>query len=185
MDGTTFGLGVLVTGSLWSLSMLAFTALLLLASVIDARSRRFPNALAAAMAALALAVALIAAEGRASRLALTPASEPVGDAALALMTLRQLAVPLACAAILCAVLFGFELLWRRARGSAGLGMGDVKLLFALVLADPARGVIAFAGGLALLALACLASRKASLPLIPFVFPAWVAAVLIGPALPLA
>lgn len=174
MDGTTFGLGMFMTAWLWFLLMFAFTVLLAVAAVIDARSRRFPNALAAVMAVLALAIALVAALGRASYFAVSFSVEPVGDAALAIATLKRLAVPLACAAAACAALFAVELLWRRVRGAAGLGMGDIKLLFSLMLVSPARGIVAFAGGLVLLAVFCLVMRKRDLPLIPFITAVWVA-----------
>lgn len=138
----------------------AFLALFAAAAVIDARSRRFPNALAAVMAVFAAACAA-AVPGR------VPAWGVLGENA-------------AAAVAGAGALLAFELLWRRGRGSAGIGMGDVKLLFCLLLADPARGVVTFAGGLLLLAAGCLVLRRRDLPLIPFAFPVWAASLAVAP-----
>lgn len=135
----------------------AFLALLAAAAVIDARSRQFPNALAAVMAVVAAACAVVA-----------PGRFPAWDA---------LGANAAAALAGAGALLAFELLWRRFRGSAGIGMGDVKLLFCLLVADPGRGAVAFAGGLLLLAAGCLILRRRDLPLIPFAFPVWAAALL--------
>lgn len=138
----------------------AFLALFVAAAVIDARSRRFPNALAAVMAVFAAACAT-AVPGR------VPAWGVLG---------ANVAVAVAGTGALLA----FELLWRRVRGSAGIGMGDVKLLLCLLLADPARGAVTFAGGLLLLAAGCLVLRRRDLPLIPFAFPVWAASLAVAP-----
>lgn len=130
------------------------SVLLVAAAVIDARERRFPNQLALAMALAALAHA-------------------------ALLGAERGLLHLAIALIAALALTAFELLWRRWRGSAGIGMGDIKLLFALVLADPVRGLAAYALGLVLLAIGCVAARRGSLPLIPFIAVAWLALALGG------
>lgn len=63
-----------------------------------------------------------------------------------------------------------ESLWRRVRHAPGIGMGDVKALFALCTFDPLGGVVAFAVALLVLALACLIAKSRSLPLLPFLVP---------------
>ena len=114
------------------------------AAAIDARTRSFPNGLAAAFALACGARAW--AEGGAGLL------------------WRR-----AClASLLCGVLVLFELGWRRFHGgAAGLGMGDIKYLFGSLLLNPLRGLCSFAMGLLLLAGAGLVSRQRSLPLLPF------------------
>lgn len=49
-----------------------------------------------------------------------------------------------------------------------MGMGDVKCLFALVIAAPAQAMGSFTAGLLLMAAAATALRARSLPLLPFV-----------------
>lgn len=213
MDGTTQGLGLLMAGALASLSFVLFNALLIIAGIIDARSRRFPNALAAVMAVVALLAAAFAAYrgalldvgsmtagtgfsgtgglgsgaglsgvgsmGAGAELSGIDASVAATDRALLLVTLKHLAGPVVAALATCAALVGFELLWRRVRGTAGLGMGDVKLLFCLMLVSPARGLFSFAAGLVLLAACCLMLRKRDLPLIPFIAAVWLALLVIA------
>mgnify|MGYP003373903816 CR=1 FL=1 len=110
----------------------------------DARTRTFPNGCAAALAAVCAAWC-VAGLGGAGMLGLN----------------AVLALAVAAALVL------FERAWRRRRGEAGLGMGDVKFLAALMLCDPARALAAFAAGLLGLAAAGLALRRTSLPLLPF------------------
>lgn len=152
---------------------LALAAALIAAAVIDARSRRFPNALAA----LALVLGALAAVWPV--LAALPAgagAPPAGELAAALAArLLSHAVPASLAA---GALTALEVGWRARRGSAGLGMGDVKLLAALMLADPLTGLTSFAAALALLALACVLARRPSLPLIPFIALTWLPALLL-------
>ena len=84
------------------------------------------------------------------------------------------------AAIVCGLLVALELFWRsRNGGSAGLGMGDIKYLFCLMLTDPALGVVSFMVGLLLLALAGTLFKKESLPLLPFTVGAYLAMMLLG------
>lgn len=119
-------------------------ALMCAIGAVDARERRLPNALAAAFAALC-ALEALAARG----------AETCAQNALA-------------ALVVCGALLGFELLWRAVHGgAAGMGMGDVKYLFALMLLDPAFGLVSFTGGLALLAFSGAVVRAKSLPLLPF------------------
>lgn len=189
MDGTTLGLGFLMTGALAGLFFLVFNVLLLVAAAFDARSRRFPNALAAAMAAVALLVAVLVAyrsalfdAGFLSAGVGVSSADAIGasaDRALLLLTLKHLAASVAAAFAACAALIGFEVLWRRFRGVPGIGMGDVKLLFCLMLVSPSRGILAFAGGLALLAVSCMVLRKRDLPLIPFIAAAWLVMLVIS------
>ncbi|WP_019238478.1 MULTISPECIES: prepilin peptidase [Enorma] len=122
---------------------IVFLALVAASMVIDARERRVPNALVLALIACALVVAVM---GR---------------------TWAQLAWVVGSAAAVCGALVGFEVLWRRLRGSAGIGMGDIKVLFCMMLVDPAAALAAFATGLLVLALVAVALRRGSLPLMPF------------------
>ena len=80
---------------------IAFLALIAASMVVDARERRVPNALVLALIACALVVAVT---GRAW---------------------RELAWVAGAAVAVCGALVGFEVLWRRLRGSAGIGMGDI------------------------------------------------------------
>ncbi len=122
---------------------IALIALLVFAAVIDARSRRLPNPLAALLALAGAACAL------------------VGGG------LARLASHALCAALCCGALVAFELAWRRARGTFGQGMGDVKALGALMLAAPAGALAAYALALGALAAGCIVARRRALPLLPF------------------
>lgn len=118
---------------------------LMAAAYIDARERRFPNELAAALALTG--VAMVYAWGGT-------------DLLLANMGFAI------CA---CVFLVVFELVWRRTHGgNAGLGMGDVKFLAGYVIATGVFAVTSFALGLVLLAVAGTVSRERSYPLIPFI-----------------
>ena len=140
----------------WALAAhVILLALLAAAAVTDVRERRLPNPLAAA-SALAAAACSLASCGPA-RLA--------GNALLALAVLVALA--------------GFELAWRRVRGSAGQGMGDVKAVSALALASPLGALAAYALALAALAAACAVRRERALPLMPFLGAAFAIAVAWG------
>lgn len=122
--------------------MAAFLALAAWASVTDAHERRLPNALLAAMAAVAFAFQL----ARALSLPLTPWSPWLAALAARLPAPGPL---LAGAAAVTAVAAAAELCARRL-GRGALGMGDVKLLgcwAALLGWGPA--VAAMAAGLCL------------------------------------
>ena len=114
--------------------------------MIDARERRFPNALAAACAVAAFAGVWLDA-------GLNTALDRAG---LAVIVYLSLALT--------------ESLWRRLRQAPGIGMGDAKALFALCTLDPMGGVVAFAAALLVLALSCLITKSRSLPLLPFLVP---------------
>lgn len=74
---------------------------------------------------------------------------------------------------ICGVLVAFESVWRRSHdGEIGLGMGDIKCLATLMIADPVLGVSSFISGLLVLAVTGTALRVRSLPLLPFVTVAW-------------
>ena len=115
-------------------------------AAIDARERRFPNALAGACAVAAFAGVWLD-EG---------VNTALDHAGLAL--------------IVCLALVLTELLWRRVRHAPGIGMGDAKALFALCTLDPLGGIVAFAVALLVLALSCLFAKTRSLPLLPFLVP---------------
>ena len=115
------------------------------AAVIDARERRVPNALALAMACLGFVYALCF---RGS------------DA-------RAATFSVVAAFAVCGVLVAIELFWRRWRGCAGIGMGDVKVLFSALLMSGFAALVAFAVGLLALAVCAVARHKTSLPLMPF------------------
>lgn len=129
------------------LLVVALWALLVLATVIDARQRRFPRVLGRAIACVSAALSALV--GGLARLAWC-----------------------ACAACAFAVaLTGAEMMWRRRHaGRPGLGMGDVKFLAALSLWAPLDAVLSLAGALVLLAWCGLLLRRDSLPLLPFAVP---------------
>ena len=112
-------------------------------ALIDARERRFPNALAAACAVAAFAGVWL-------DLGLDIALDHAGLAVIVYLALVLT-----------------ESLWRRFRQAPGIGMGDVKALFALCTLDPLGGIVAFATSLLALAVACLITKSRSLPLLPF------------------
>ena len=115
-------------------------------ALIDARERRFPNALAAACAVAAFAGVWL-------DLGLNTALDHA-----------DLAVIVYLALVLT------ESLCRRVRQAPGIGMGDAKALFALCTLDPLGGIVAFATSLLALAVACLITKSRSLPLLPFLVP---------------
>lgn len=122
---------------------LCFFALVVAAIVFDARERRVPNGLVLAMLACGAVLAWC------------------GNAAW----VRGFVFGAALA--VCAALVAAEMLWRRWRGSAGLGMGDIKVLFCMMLVHPIVALASFAVGLLALAVAAVAMRRQSLPLMPF------------------
>lgn len=139
-----------IQGLIGPLALIAVYVELLLAAVIDARERRFPNALACFLAASCATAGLMY-------------GEP-----------DHLVTRLAATLVLGAFLLLFELGWRSFhQGRAGLGMGDIKYACALALWTPVGAVASMGVGLAALALACAVLRKPSLPLLPFAVPAFV------------
>lgn len=124
-------------------------------AVIDARERRFPNAVAAACAVAAFAGVWLDA-------GLNTALDRAG---LAVIVYLSLALT--------------ESLWRRLRQAPGIGMGDAKALFALCTLDPMGGVVAFAAALLVLALFCLITKSRSLPLLPFLVPIFAIIEVVG------
>lgn len=124
-------------------------------AVVDARERRFSNALAAACAVAAFAGVWL---DRGVNTALDHAG---------------LAVFFYLALVLT------ESLWRRVRQTPGIGMGDAKALFALCTVDPLGGIMAFAVALLVLALSCLLTKSRSLPLLPFLVPIFAIIEVVG------
>lgn len=124
-------------------------------AVVDARERRFPNALAGACAVAAFAGVWF---DRGVNTALDHA---------------DLAVIVYLALVLT------ESLWRRVRQTPGIGMGDAKALFALCTVDPLGGIAAFAVALLVLALSCLLTKSRFLPLLPFLVPIFAIIEVVG------
>ena len=122
---------------------------------IDARERRFPNGLAGACAVAALAGVWL-------DLGLNTALDHAGLAVIVYLGLVLT-----------------DSLWRRVRHAPGIGMGDVKALFALCTFDPLGGVVAFAVALLTLAVACLIAKSRSLPLLPFLVPIFAIIEVVG------
>lgn len=124
-------------------------------AVVDARERRFPNALAAACAVAAFAGVWL---DRGINTALDHAG---------------LAVIVYLALVLT------ESLWRCVRHAPGIGMGDAKALFALCAVDLMGGIAAFAVALLVLALSCLFTKSRFLPLLPFLVPIFAIIEVVG------
>ena len=124
-------------------------------ALIDARERRFPNALAAACAVAAFAGVWL-------DLGLDTALDHAGLAVIVYLALVLT-----------------ESLWRRFRQAQGIGMGDAKALFALCTLDPLGGIVAFATSLLVLAVACLITKSRSLPLLPFLVPTFAIIEVVG------
>ncbi len=122
---------------------------------IDACERRFPNALAGACAIAAFAGVWL-------DLGMDTALDHAGLAAIVYLALVLT-----------------ESFWRRVRHAPGIGMGDVKALFALCTLDPLGGIVAFAVALLALALSCLFTKSRSLPLLPFLVPIFAIIEVVG------
>ena len=122
---------------------------------IDARERRFPNALAAACAVAAFAGVWL-------DLGMNTVLDHAGLAAIVYLALVLT-----------------ESLWRRLLQAPGIGMGDAKALFALCTLDPLDGIVAFAVALLVLALSCLFTKSRSLPLLPFLVPIFAIIEVVG------
>lgn len=124
-------------------------------AAIDARERRFPNALAAACAVAAFVGVWL-------DLGMNTVLDHAGLAVIVYLALVLT-----------------ESLWRRVRHAPGIGMGDVKALFALCTLDPLGGIMAFAVALLVLALSCLFTKSRSLPLLPFLVPIFAIIEVVG------
>lgn len=124
-------------------------------AVVDARERRFPNALAAACAVAAFAGVWLD----------RGVNTAFDHAGLAVIVYLALVLT--------------ESLWRRVRQTPGIGMGDAKALFALCTVDPLGGIAAFAVALLVLALSCLLTKLRSLPLLPFLVPIFAIIEVVG------
>lgn len=124
-------------------------------AVIDARDRRFPNALAGACAVAALAGVWLD----------KGVNTALDHAGLAVIVYLALVLT--------------ESLWRRLRQTPGIGMGDAKALFALCTFDPMGGIVAFAAALLGLIIACLITKSRSLPLLPFLVPIFAIIEVVG------
>lgn len=123
----------------------AVAVLTVVAAWIDARERRFPNGLALVFAGICAACCLL------------------------MFGAGRLVLHAAFAAITCGMLVGLEMLWRRFHnGAPGLGMGDIKFLGGFMLACPFAALVSFMLGLLGLAVAGVALKQKSLPLLPFV-----------------
>lgn len=127
-------------------------------AVIDARERRYPNALAGACAVAALAGVWFD----------KGVNTALDHAGLAVIVYLALVLT--------------ESLWRRLRQTPGIGMGDVKALFALCTLDPMGGIVAFAVALLVLAISCLLTKSRSLPLLPFLVPIFAIIEFVGSTL---
>lgn len=137
------------------MSYIPFWICIFAGAMVDARERRFPNALAGACAVAALAGVWL-------DLGLNTALDHAGLAVIVYLGLVLT-----------------ESLWRRVRHAPGIGMGDVKALFALCTFDPLGGVVAFAVALLTLAVACLIAKSRSLPLLPFLVPIFAIIEVVG------
>ena len=127
-------------------------------AAIDARERRFPNALAGACALAALAGVWLDKGVNAA----------LDHAGLAVIVYLSLVLT--------------ESLWRRLRQATGIGMGDAKALFALCTLDPLGGIVAFAISLLALAVVCLIIKSRSFPLLPFLVPIFAIIEFVGSTL---
>lgn len=124
-------------------------------AVIDLRERRFPNVLAGVCAVAAFAGVWL-------DRGMDTALDHAGPAVIVYLALVLT-----------------ESLWRRLRQAPGIGMGDVKALFALCTFDPMGGIVAFAAALLVLATTCLITKSRSLPLLPFLVPIFAIIEVVG------
>lgn len=136
----------------------AFSASMMLAVVIDARTRRFPNRLAAAMAAEALALIFF----------LYPSS--------------RILVHVLSSAFIFVVLYSFESVWRHVFKRQGMGLGDAKAVAILALVSPAAAIAAFCLSMVFLAIICAVRKLPSLPLLPLLLPAFSILLVYWPAI---
>lgn len=127
-------------------------------AAIDARERRFPNELAGTCVVAAFAGVCLD----------KGVNTALDHAGLAVIVYLSLVLT--------------ESLWRRLRQTPGIGMGDVKALFALCTLEPMGGIVAFAAALLTLAAACLIAKSRSLPLLPFLVPIFAIIEVVGSTL---
>lgn len=90
---------------------------------------------------------------------------------------------LLAALLLCLLLLLVELFWRHFFGQTGLGVGDIKVLFSLVLMQPLVAAMALCVSLLLLALFCLLFHRHNAPLLPFLFLSYMVSYLVFVAYP--
>lgn len=133
-------------GIVHACSLVLVGALMLVAAFIDAKTRTYPNGLAAAL----FLVAFIG----------TLAGKDPGAA------MRHALIAL----LIGAGFLVFELIWRWLRASPGLGIGDIKFIATAAIICPVGALAGCALGLACMALAAMASRARSMPLLPFLVP---------------
>lgn len=139
--------------------LVLYFVLLLVSAAFDARLRICPNWLSAMLTFCAVAYVLTNGGGN--------------------ILCRRLFVAL----LLCLFLLLVELFWRHFFGQTGLGIGDIKVLFSLVLVQPLVAVVALCVSLLLLALFCLLSHRHNAPLLPFLFLSYAVSYLVFVAYP--
>lgn len=137
------------------MSYIPFWICIFAGAVVDARERHFPNELAGACAVVALAGVWLD----------KGVNTALDHAGLAVIVYLALVLT--------------ESLWRHLRQAPGIGMGDVKALFALCTLDPLGGIVAFAVALLALALSCFFTKSRSLPLLPFLVPIFAIIEVVG------
>lgn len=144
----------------------------------DARTRTFPNGLAAVFVFVCAAEAFTS--GGLTHLSLPDGAGGLQEGGFLVASGGRALVMNAIAAnVVFAALYVFELVWRHFRNAPGIGMGDLKFLFALMLIEPVKAIIAFVLGLVALAITGVATRKSPLPLLPFVVGAYFALLIAG------
>ena len=122
---------------------LVLAALLVVASIIDVRRRILPDPLACSIVSCSALSACMA------------------DGA------HGMAMNLFWGALTGFAVVLTEMGWRHAKGSVGIGGGDIKLLVACMARDPQWALASFCAGLIALAMAGCALSRRSLPFIPF------------------
>lgn len=160
---------------LFSLARLAFMGY---AAWRDARTRTFPNCLAVVLVTVCAIEAVL--NGGLTDLAVPDGMGGLQDGGFIAASGLQALVKNAIAAnVVFALLYVFELVWRHFRREPGLGMGDLKFLFALMIAEPFKALMSFIIGLIALAFAGAITRKSSFPLLPFMVGAYFTILLVG------
>lgn len=124
------------------------------AAVCDARTNRCPNGLAISLA--------------------------LSSSALLGFSISERAFVhrLVLAVVLLLLLAAFELLWRRARGNAGFGMGDIKVFFSMLLIHPLCAFAALGIACLFLCLFCWVRSRTHAPFLPFLVPSFVLALIL-------